>query len=103
MPLVPTGFRSTQQFQISVDVTNITFEWDFPPGDTVDHYELITYPNALSPSDDILTSPITVSLLPYRIHTATLTAVNCIGKSLPITTEVGKKIQGWEGNSIVPL
>ena len=79
--------------QISVNVTNVTFEWDSSAGSTVEYYRLVTYPDSLSrDTDRIMGPPFTVSLLPYRIHNASLYAVNCIGDSLPTIVEVGKRV-----------
>lgn len=93
-PLAPTGFQTTQQFPISITAENVTFAWDelAPSGITVQYYELNIFPASLSQTSDILASPFVVSLTPYITHTASLTAVNCVGRSPTIALETGKNL-----------
>ena len=92
VPLTPTGFRSTNQIPISLLAKNVTFVWDTPApsGRAVQYYELTLSPEPLTPTNDIRASTFEVSLTSYTTHTASLTAVNCAGRSLPITIKVGK-------------
>ena len=56
------------------------------------YYELVTAEDPEPLATGILAPPHTVSLLPYRTYIVSLYAVNCVGRSPPITIEVGKKI-----------
>lgn len=90
MPPAPTGFRVAQQFQISLSTTIVTFMWDQGTNDGI-RYELAASPNPLvSVMNGTLRSPYNVTLVPFKIHSASLFAINCVGRSLPSTIQVGK-------------
>ena len=96
-PLEPTGFRSTRQYQISLDSTIVMFEWDTfslssgAENNRPQYYELIVSPDpVIQHSNIILASPFNVTLRPFTTHTANLFAINCFGRSVSATIQLGK-------------
>lgn len=71
--------------------TNITFEWNPPPGNgvqtVVDKYVFAIYPQLLSSttSNFVYSTNLTVTQEYNVDYTATLIAVNCAGESDPVT------------------
>ena len=86
VPLTPTGFSIIMEYYTVMDST-VTFEWDPPPGSgpesIVDNYTIIITPTPVSHSMNnvVLYSPWNVTLNYNVEYTATITAVNCAGKS----------------------
>jgi len=86
VPLIPTGFQVTSQFDLEV-TTTIRFEWDPPPGrgpeTVVDNYLISIAPRPLShPINNRVNSAPWNVTIDYNIqYEATITAVNCAGES----------------------
>ena len=92
MAPAPTGFRVMRQYQISATVTIVTFTWNQGMNDEL-HYEFAVSPNPLVPvMNSTLRSPFNVTLVPFAVYSASLFAINCVGRSLPSTRQVGKFI-----------
>ncbi len=86
MPLKPTGFRITNIFNSTLNIT-VKIQWGSPLGSgpeaIVDNYTITITPAPVSHpiSNVVLASPWNVTLNYDVVYTATITAVNCAGES----------------------
>ena len=98
---MPTGFNITAIYPRISDIT-LTFVWDLPqgsgPGAIVDYYEISILPNTSNsnPVCNTSSTACNVTLEFNVVYNATITAVNCVGRSnssfKTFHIEIGKSI-----------
>ena len=91
-PLQPIGFRISKTHVISDERAVITLVWFTQGADESlpQSFELTVTPQPLVPFGNIISSPFNVTVSPQYPYRASLTAVNCIGRSRTIILVIGK-------------
>ena len=90
VPFSPVDFNITREYHRTSNIT-VTFEWIPPQGSgpavIVDTYEVSIMPRSLShPISNVISTLSWNVTLNYNMeYTATITAENCAGASMPIT------------------
>ena len=104
VPLTPTGFNFTATYPVIL-TTTITFKWDRPqspgPESIVEYYEILLSSMMESVLYTVSSSPWNVTL-DYNVnYNASITAINCAGKSNPVllyNIDFGNNIKFLQGD-----